>query len=75
VAFLITLQICNVYGISSARSICSTLFGRWQHRCGLSLSVLQQLVVNNRLRDGGRSNQTDCVQCLTAGLLCVSVEC
>jgi len=36
------------------RSINSTLFGRWQHRCGLLLSVLQQLDV------GAKSDVYDC---------------
>jgi len=36
---------CKVLGISGVRSIFSTLFGRWQQRCGFALSVLQQLVM------------------------------
>lgn len=35
-------------------AILSTLFGRWQHRCGLLLSVLQQLDV------GAKSGVYDC---------------
>ena len=31
------------------QSIFSTLFGRWQQRCGLSLAVLQQLVDTTRI--------------------------
>jgi len=33
---------CTVCGV---QSIFSTLFCRWQQRCGLSLSVVQQLVI------------------------------
>jgi len=31
------------------QSIFSTLFGRWQQRCGLLLAVLQQLVDTSRI--------------------------
>jgi len=34
---------CEVYEISGLRSE-TKLFGRWQQRCSLTLSVLQQLV-------------------------------
>jgi len=35
----------KVNGISSVRSTFSTLFGRWQQQCGLSLPALQQPVI------------------------------
>jgi len=35
----------KVSGIPGVRSIFSTLFGRWQQRCGLWLAVLQQPVI------------------------------
>jgi len=38
-----------LYGISGVRSTFSTLFGRWQQRCGLLSSVLQQLVLISEL--------------------------
>jgi len=33
---------CKVWGISVVQCVFSALFGRWQQRCGLLLSVLQQ---------------------------------
>ena len=36
---------CKVQEISGVRSTFSTLFGKWQQLCGLSLSVLQQLLL------------------------------
>ena len=36
---------CKVQETSWIRSIFSTSFGRWQQRCGLSLSIVQQLVI------------------------------
>ena len=33
-------RLCRVW------SICSTLLGSWQQRCGLSLWILQQLVIH-----------------------------
>ena len=35
----------KVNGISSVRSTFSTLFGRWQQQCGLSLPALRQPVI------------------------------
>jgi len=52
---------CKIQGISRVRPTFSTLFARWQKRCGLSLSVLRQLVFSDfdrsdrlRLVVGGR---------------------
>ena len=36
---------CKVLRIYGMRSIFSTLFGRWQQRCGLSPSLLQQVFI------------------------------
>ena len=34
----------RINAVSCEQSISSTMFGRWHQRCGLSLSILQQLV-------------------------------
>jgi len=46
---------CEVHGISDVR----TLFGRWQQRCDLSLSVLQQPVKRPSMHVTGQSSQED----------------